>query len=127
LTWRVLLRPVAPMSALGQKQTFALQKGMSQPPNADMRSLVVCRDIHGIPSCDDWIGAMLTTAAILAPSKNLIDARFSSGRRCVVRENVVAIFGRLVAGEAGVVQRLVARFAILEVGKSPAASRGVLL
>jgi hypothetical protein len=37
LTWRVLLRPVAPMSALGQKQTFASQKVMSAlPPKADI-------------------------------------------------------------------------------------------
>jgi hypothetical protein len=49
-----------------------------------------------------------------------------SGRRRVTREDEVAIFGSLVAGEAGFVQRLVARFAVLEVGESPAASRGVL-
>src|SRR5262249_13306477 len=29
LTWHALLRPIAPMSALGQKRTFAMQKGMS--------------------------------------------------------------------------------------------------
>jgi hypothetical protein len=40
---------------------------------------------------------------------------------------VVVIFGRLVTGEASFVQRLVARFAILEVGKSPATSRRVAL
>jgi hypothetical protein len=69
---------------------------------------------------------MLTTAAILASSKNLSDARFSSGRRCVVSENVVAIFSRLVAGEALFVQRLITGFAVREVGVSPAAGRGVL-
>ena len=41
-------------------------------------------------------------------------------------EDVVATFGRLVAGEASFVQRLVARFAVGEVGESPAASRRVL-
>src|SRR6516164_7352451 len=45
------------------------------------------------------------TTAILAASKKLIPPRirgagFISGRRCVVSENVVAIFCRLVAGEA---------------------------
>jgi hypothetical protein len=53
--------------------------------------------------------------------------RVSSGGRRVTGEDEVAIFGRLVAGEASFVQRLVARFAVLEVGKSPAVSRGVLL
>ena len=41
-------------------------------------------------------------------------------------ENVVAIFYRQVAGEPGLVQRLVASFAVREIGISPAASRGVL-
>ena len=50
-----------------------------------------------------------------------------SGGGRVTGEDEVAIFRRLVAGEASLVQRLVARFAILEVGKSPAVSRGVLL
>src|SRR5262245_1655122 len=56
-----------------------------------------------------------------------IGACFSSGRRRVTGEDVVAIFGRLVTGEASFVQRLVAWFAILEVGKCPATSRRVLL
>src|SRR5262249_40910446 len=55
------------------------------------------------------------------------DGRVVSGGRRVTGEDVVAILGRLVAGEASLVQRLVARFAIPEVGKSPAISRGVLL
>ena len=50
----------------------------------------------------------------------------ASGRRRVVRENVVAIPGRLVAGEAGLVQRLVSRFAVREVSESPTAGCGVL-
>ena len=54
-------------------------------------------------------------------------ACFGSGRRRVTGEDVVAVFGRLVTGEASFVQCLVARFAILEVGKSPAASLRVLL
>jgi len=53
-------------------------------------------------------------------------AWFSSGRRRVTREHEIAILSRLVAGEARFVQRLIARFAILEVGESPAARRGVL-
>ena len=48
-----------------------------------------------------------------------------SGRRCVVSENVVLSFGRLVTGEAGFVQCLVARFSILEVSEPPPARRGV--
>src|SRR5215813_5770399 len=49
------------------------------------------------------------------------------GGRRVTGEDEVAILDRLMAGEASVVQRLVARFAVLEVGKSPATSRAVLL
>jgi len=41
-------------------------------------------------------------------------------------EDKVAIFGRFVAGEAGFVQRLVARFAVLKVTEPPSARRGVL-
>ena len=70
------------------------------------------------------------TAAILAASKKLIPPRigacFSSGRRRITGEDEVAIFGRQVAGEAGFVQRFIARLAVLEVGVSPAAGRGVL-
>jgi hypothetical protein len=51
---------------------------------------------------------------------------FGSGRRCVASENVVAIFCRLVAREALCVQRLVAGFAVREVGESPASGRDVL-
>ena len=38
----------------------------------------------------------------------------------VTGKDEIAIFGRQVAGKAGFVERLVARFAVLEVGKSPA-------
>ena len=54
-----------------------------------------------------------------------IDASFSSRRRRVASENVVVIFCRRVAGEALFVQRLIARLALGEVGKSPAAGCGV--
>jgi hypothetical protein len=37
--------------------------------------------------------------------------------RCVTGEDIVAIFRRLVAGEAGLVQRLVARLAVLKVNE----------
>ena len=51
---------------------------------------------------------------------------FSLGARCVVSENVVVSFGRHVASEAGLMQRLVARLSVLEVTESPAARRSVL-
>src|SRR5215831_8540087 len=57
----------------------------------------------------------------------IVFAWVSSGRSCVVSKNVVVIFGRQVAGEAGLVQRFIAGFAVHEVGVSPAAGRGVLL
>ena len=69
------------------------------------------------------------TVTIFAASKKSIPSRIGvchSGRRRVASENVVAIFPRLVAGEALFVQRLIAGFAVREVGKSPAAGRGVL-
>ena len=46
--------------------------------------------------------------------------------RRVMSEDEVAVFGRFVAREAGFVQRLVTRFAVLEVTESPASRRGVL-
>jgi hypothetical protein len=53
-------------------------------------------------------------------------ACFSSGPSCIVSENEVVSFGRLVAAEAGFVQCLVARFSVLKVTEPPAARRGVL-
>src|SRR5271165_581143 len=47
--------------------------------------------------------------------------------RCVTGEDIVAILHRRVAGEAGLVQRLVARLSAFKVSESPAARRGVLL
>src|SRR5215813_6265251 len=49
-----------------------------------------------------------------------------SALRCITGEYEVAIFGGQVAGVAGLVQRLVARFAVREVAESPAAGGGVL-
>jgi len=46
---------------------------------------------------------------------------------CVTGEDIVAIFRRRVAGEAGLVQRLVSRLPVLKVSEAPAARRGVLL
>src|SRR5262249_5660428 len=70
-------------------------------------------------------------AARTALSKEIDPARnrrvLSSGRRRVTGEDKVANFRRLVAGEAGAVQCLVASFAVREVGKSPAVGRGVLV
>jgi hypothetical protein len=41
-----------------------------------------------------------------------------------VRENVVTILGRLVAGETRLMQGLITGFSILEVAEPPAAGRG---
>jgi hypothetical protein len=41
-------------------------------------------------------------------------------------EDKIASFGLIVAGEAGIHQRLVARFAVFEVSERPAARLGVL-
>src|SRR5580698_5750796 len=46
--------------------------------------------------------------------------------RRVAGEDIVAIFRRRVAGEAGLVQRLVARLSVLKVSEPPAGRRGVL-
>src|SRR5271169_13642 len=56
----------------------------------------------------------------------LLPARFSSRRRRVASENVVAILARLVAGEALCVQGLIAGVAVRKVGESPAAGGDVL-
>src|SRR6516225_615462 len=45
---------------------------------------------------------------------------------CVTGEDKIARFDLIVAGEAGLHERLVARFAVLEVSKTPTARRGVL-
>jgi hypothetical protein len=47
--------------------------------------------------------------------------------RCVMREDKVPSFGRLVAGEAGLVQRPVARLCTREVSEPPASRRSVFL
>src|SRR5712692_2020075 len=47
--------------------------------------------------------------------------------RCVTGEDIVAIFRRRVAGEAGLVQRPVARLSARKVSEPPAACCGVLL
>ena len=60
--------------------------------------------------------------AEFAPTALLVSSR----RRCVASENEVVIFCGLVAGEALCVQRLIARFAVGEVGESPAAGCSVL-
>ena len=91
---------LADMIALRPKREFVVQLGMS---------------------------AMGQKATLSQLTLTEVGACLSSGRRRIASEDVVAIFRRLVAGEASFVQRLVARFAVLEVGKSPAASRGVLL
>src|SRR4051812_48294628 len=57
------------------------------------------------------------------PPMNSRPAVLSPG---VAGEDIVAVFCRLVAGEAGLVKRFVARFAVGEVGEAPAAGRGVL-
>jgi len=43
-----------------------------------------------------------------------------------MREEEVARFGGFVAGEAGLVQRLVGRFPVFELSEPPAARRDVL-
>ena len=45
---------------------------------------------------------------------------------CVTSEDKVARFGLIVAGKAGLHERRGGRFAVLEVSKTPTASRGVL-
>jgi hypothetical protein len=42
-------------------------------------------------------------------------------------EDKVAIFDRLVTGEAGFEQRLAGRFAVFELSKPPTTSRGIFL
>ena len=82
-------------------------------PSSSHLSLLRCCDRHNL--CD------------VQEVDSAKDPRvLSSGRRCVVSENVIAIFYRLVAWKALFVQRLVAGFAVCEVGISPAAGRGVL-
>src|SRR5271170_3379621 len=52
---------------------------------------------------------------------------FTFRSRCVMGEDIVAIFRRRVAREAGLVQCLVARLSVLEVSEPPAARLGILL
>src|SRR5262249_5603252 len=86
------------------------------------------RPVPGVAHCAGLMTApAINTKAPKHPASGpSLLARADSGRRRVTREHEVAICGRLVAGEAGFVQRLVARFAVLEVGESPAAGRCVL-
>ena len=52
---------------------------------------------------------------------------FGSGRRCIVCEDEVVILCRAMAGEAGLMQLLVAWFPVREVSEAPATRCGVLL
>ena len=70
-------------------------------------------------------GQLAALATLLA--RLVLRRCFGSGSRRVTREDEVAIFGWLVAGEALFVQRPIPGFAIRKVGESPAAGRGVLL
>src|SRR5271165_157169 len=54
-------------------------------------------------------------------------AHLRRSSRGVMGEDVVAIFRRGVAGEAGLVQGLVARLSVLKVSEAPTARGGVLL
>jgi hypothetical protein len=47
--------------------------------------------------------------------------------RCVMGEDIVAIFRGDVAGESGLVQRFVARLSVFKVSEAPTARRGVRL
>src|SRR6266478_3700325 len=75
-----------------------------------------------------WANAIVASAVPAATAASVLTsmAIVSFGLGCVLRENEVASFGRLVAGEAGFVQCFVGRFAVLKVTESPAARRGVL-
>jgi hypothetical protein len=109
------------MSALGQKQTFAVHQPMSALP-----PIATAKAKFRKTSC--LLYSRKRTCAVQLAMSALGEKRTSraSGRRRVTGEDIVAIFGRLVTGEASLVQRVVTWFAIREISKSPAASRGVL-
>ncbi len=68
---------------------------------------------------------IVTSQPNSSANRQLTPRFFVSG--CVTGEDKVASFGRLVAGEAGFVHRLVGRFAIfIKLSETPAARRGVL-
>src|SRR5580693_2076891 len=95
----------------------------------------ISKPAPGLGTCADFICAafMGTTVALFAAinppfTRWVIDARtcnFGSVLRCVTGEDKVASFDRLVAGEAGLEQRLVRGFAVSKLCETPAARRGV--
>jgi hypothetical protein len=65
------------MSALGQKQTFALQKGMSAlPPIADIRGAKT--NVRFVPIADIGRPAMAATTAPPAPNERTGDSLWGS-------------------------------------------------
>src|SRR5262249_41061430 len=70
-------------------------------------------------------GCLQGRPIVLVPASDfcLANGRFSL---CVTGEDKVARFDLIVAGEAGFHERFVARFAVLEVSKTPTARCGVL-
>src|SRR5262252_4619864 len=97
----------------------------------------------------DWIGCgqnartsampRMRKVDIATPFRLILRKRDHAGRRppsdsgrrswyslCVTREDKVARFDLIVAGKAGFHERLVARFAVLEVSGTPTARCGVL-
>ena len=77
---------------------------------------------------------VLPTADVRTDASNGVDIAYLDPLLIILRllvsgrvtgEDKVASFGGLVAGEAGFVHRLVARFAVRKISKSPAARRGV--
>jgi hypothetical protein len=94
------------VSGRGQNQDEKAEKRLFRPPQ-----------LIGLPSA-------VITGTILGSD---IRARISFPvLTCVMGEDKVASFDRLVAGEAGFVHRLVGRFAVfIELSEAPAARRGV--
>src|SRR5215472_8419721 len=72
-----------------------------------------------------WGGISCPTLTVRMRQPCRLVARHGWRSMCVAGEDIVASFCGLVAGEASLVQRLVAGFAIRKVAESPAARRGV--
>ena len=105
---------------MGQKQTQPHVWMMSAlPAIADMCGAQA--DVRFVPIADSAPQQQSYSICAITHA-----ACSNSGRRCVVSENVILSFGRLVTGEAVFVQCLVAGFSVLKVSEPPAARRGVL-
>jgi hypothetical protein len=112
------------------RKVGALPIGVRELPRSTSAVVSTGEIVASITALGPTADTVRSTGRILSTCDSMVSryrsVSFSSGRRCVVSENVVVSLGGLVAREAGFVQCLVAGFSVLKVSEPPASRRGIL-